>query len=493
MGKPTKSNQGKMDTPTPTLRISITNIQGPKDKLEKEWENPSEEDKEQSQKLWETDPSPEADPTATRQKVRFGLTRTVEYSQIAKETKKTEWKIFPVLFRTKVLADIYEAMNKYQEIGQKSRDSLLKTTNRQHQMAQKFGTDSRKLKPQYKATLRLKDGSWSNSNTLATVHALHKIILDLSGRSASNKITQHEGREYQIVAAIAQQWGKENMTKDKEGNIVRKVRNIRKEKHYLEIENEKEPNNIRKEQRAGAEQKNHQSLALKIMSMGILHAQSPSKMVGQNKTVVSGIISEAMNKIHQFIIKAPPMTPKPKIAQVNVGLVRDLETQLGRAVIYRDYQESNNLAQVGILISNCKRSLNNLYRNRANTCVEKEGKVIVKSILPNDLDDWKNVPIKKAIESLQGVDNFFKAVADSYQIPIMVAHGLSKLRLVREEQRPFLETTKVKIYGADYLTEKQTDYACLGFEESSQEVYQFMLVNKLYTRELIKKQPRSRH
>ena len=75
-----------------------------------------------------------------------------------------------------------------------------------------------------------------------------------------------------------------------------------------------------------------------------------------------------MNKIHQFTIKAPPVTPEmiqqiskqKKVAKVNVGLVRDLETQLGRAVIYRDCQESNNLAQVGILISNCKRCLNNL-------------------------------------------------------------------------------------------------------------------------------------
>ena len=135
--------------------------------------------------------------------------------------------------------------------------------------------------------------------------------------------------------------------------------------------------------------------------------------------------------------------------------MRDLETQLGRAVIYRDCQESNNIAQVGILISNCKRSLNNLYRNRAKNCVEKEGHDIVKSILPENTDDWKKVPIKKAIETLKGVDNFFKAVADSYQIPIMVAHGLSKQRLVREEQRPFLETTKIKIYGADYLQENK--------------------------------------
>ena len=55
--------------------------------------------------------------------------------------------MFPVLLRTKVLAEIYEAMNKYQEIGQKSRDSLLQTTNRQHEMAKKLGTHPKKPNP----------------------------------------------------------------------------------------------------------------------------------------------------------------------------------------------------------------------------------------------------------------------------------------------------------------------------------------------------------
>ena len=180
------------------------------------------------------------------------------------------------------------------------------------------------------------------------------------------------------------------------------------------------------------EQKQHQDLALRIMRMKILHPQNPSKLVasGKNQQSVPGIISEAMDKVHQLTIKVPPVTPemvrqirKPgKVTKINVGLVRDLETQLGRAVIHRDCQESNNLAQVGFLIANCKRTLNNLYRNVAKKNVEKEGQDIVRSILPEDIEDWQKVPTKKAIETLKGVDNFFKAVADSYQIPIMVAH-----------------------------------------------------------------------
>ena len=107
------------------------------------------------------------------------------------------------------------------------------------------------------------------------------------------------------------------------------------------------------------------------MRMKILHTQNPSKLVapGKNQKSEPGIIAEAMDKIHQLTINAPQTIPEmvrqirepSKAAKVNVGLVRDLETQLGRAIIHRDCQESNNLAQVGILIANCKRSLNNLY------------------------------------------------------------------------------------------------------------------------------------
>jgi hypothetical protein len=109
------------------------------------------------------------------------------------------------------------------------------------------------------------------------------------------------------------------------------------------------------------------------------------------------MISEAMNKIHRLITKAPPTTPD-KVTQVrnqgnqskpNIGLIRDVETQLGRAIIHRDCQESNHLASVGILIANCKRSLNNQYRNVAKKSVEKEGMNIVMSMLPDEVENWK--------------------------------------------------------------------------------------------------------
>ena len=160
---------------------------------------------------------------------------------------------------------------------------------------------------------------------------------------------------------------------------------------------------------------------------------------------------------------------------------------LGRAVIHKDCEESNNLAQVSILIANFRRSLNDKYRNRAKKEVKREGQTIVEAIAPEDKDTWQTTTIQKAIKTHKGVEQFFTAVTDSYQFPIMVAQGTSKQRFIKEEQRPYLETTQIKIYGADYLTDKQTDYACLGFEESSEEVYQFVLSNKDYTRDLIRK------
>lgn len=83
-------------------------------------------------------------------------------------------------------------MNRRQGIGQNSRDSLLKDTNRQHQLAKKLIDTGKRFKPQYVATLKLKCGKWSNNNTLATLHALHMIISDMSGKSASNRIVQHK-------------------------------------------------------------------------------------------------------------------------------------------------------------------------------------------------------------------------------------------------------------------------------------------------------------
>ena len=63
--------------------------------MERVWRKPSEEDKQKSKKLWETDPEAEADPAVADKKVRFGYTRTVEYSPIEGETEETDWRMFP--------------------------------------------------------------------------------------------------------------------------------------------------------------------------------------------------------------------------------------------------------------------------------------------------------------------------------------------------------------------------------------------------------------
>ena len=111
------------------------------------------------------------------------------------------------------------------------------------------------------------------------------------------------------------------------------------------------------------------------MKIGLIPTRAPATLVSpkDNSSLVPAMISEAMNKIHRLITTTSPVTPD-KVTQVrtqeqqskpNIGLIRDVETHLGRAIMHRDCQESNHLANVGILISNCRRSLNNLYRHVA--------------------------------------------------------------------------------------------------------------------------------
>ena len=107
----------------------------------------------------------------------------------------TDWSIFPELFTSQTGAKIYESINKHPNIGCGSRKALLKDTNKQHQMALRLTNESKTHKPQFRATLRLQRG-WSQHNTLATLHAFDKLVSDMSQNSASNKIAQHQGREY---------------------------------------------------------------------------------------------------------------------------------------------------------------------------------------------------------------------------------------------------------------------------------------------------------
>ena len=476
MGKPTIQERGTIKITTPATKLIVTDIQNP-DNTEKIWENPSEEDKIESRNFWETDPDG-LEPICEK-KTRFGFTRIIEYDQPKGNQKEENWRISPLLFESKGEAGIYNLLNKRQSIGSESRDTLLSKTDKL--LVEKLLDTKRKFKPQYVATLKLINGKWSNNNTLATAHALNRLIQDMSGRSANNKIAQHEGREWQILKTIAEKYGQENGDREREHQET-EVRKLRERKRYEEeIETE--------------EKDHHQEEALRIMKMGLIPTRAPATLVSSkdNSSPLTAMISEARNKIHRLITATAPVT-LDKVTQVrtqgqqskpNIGLIRDVETHLGRAIMHRDCQESNLLANVGILISNGRRALNNLHRHVAKQKVEKEGRDIVKTMLPDEVQNWQKASTKQAIIAKGGVDKFFTAVADSYQIPIMVAFGLSKQRMIREEQRPFLETTKIKIYGPGYLTDNQKDYACLGFEESSKETYQYRPTNKTYVRDLI--------
>ena len=114
----------------------------------------------------------------------------------------------------------------------------------------------------------------------------------LSGKSESNRIAQHEGREYRMVKAIARRWGLENANEDIAGERFRSV--WVKEYDINDVEE--------------AEQDQHQGMAIRIIKIKILHPQKePSKLLasGQDQPTVLGIISEAMNRAHQLTMKAP--------------------------------------------------------------------------------------------------------------------------------------------------------------------------------------------
>ena len=215
---------------------------------------------------------------------------------------------------------------------------------------------------------------------------------------------------------------------------------------------------------------------------------------GKDLASVSGLINKALDVVHQINMTAEPLeqplvrqkAKEMRTRQVNVGLVRDLEMHLGRAVIHTDCRESIYLSQLALLVTNFKRGLQDKYRISSKPLVESEGKSIVSALLPESEDEWQKATIQQAIKKYKGVNAFFQAVADHVKMPIVTAFGTSKQRLIKEELRPYLDATKFRIYGGNHLTDKQIHYACVGFEEVSEEVYQFIVVNKSYTRELIK-------
>ena len=262
MGKPVKQdnetaswNHNKGEEAIPTIKVTITtNLQDPESKhlqvIEKEWKNPSDKDKTESQRLLTSHIKPE--PTLTSEKrVRFGAEKKIEFVPREDKEDYTKWKMFTELFTTETAAKFYEAVNKHQNIGSGSRESLLNPTNKEHQMAKKLATGKKKRKHKFSETLKLTCGSYSNHNLIATIHSLHKVISDLSGRAESNRIAQHEGREYKITKTIANRWGLENASKE---TTEERIRSIWAQSQGMWNEE-------------ATEQKNHQQTALKIIKI----------------------------------------------------------------------------------------------------------------------------------------------------------------------------------------------------------------------------------
>ena len=404
----------------------------------KEWEMPSEQDKEEIQRMIEeeidVEPEEEVEGSSVKagKRVHFGTATTIEIDPIGHNPGKYEDKgIFPELFTTAAGTKIHDALGKHQGIGCGSRNSLLKGTNSQHQMAKKLTSLNKTRRPQFQETLKLRRG-WSSHNTLATLHAFHKLVSDMSQNTASNRIAQQQGREYQIVEAIARAERLEHVVDDLATPRVREV-----------LKGQKPENRE-------LEQNQHHELAKSVMKNVVVEPLAGTSILvlaGKDLASVSGLITGALNVVHQINMKSEPTKKKfvrrqireERIRQANVGLGRDVEMHLGRAVIQTDCQESNNLSELALLITNFQRGLQDKYRISAKSIVEGHGKAIVSALLPEKEDDWQKATIQQAIRKHGGVDAFFQAVADLYELLIMIANGTSKQRLIKEEQRPYLE------------------------------------------------------
>ena len=184
-------------------------------------------------------------------------------------------------------------------------------------MALRLTKLSKTHKPQFRATLRLQRG-WSQHNTLATLHAFDKLVSDMSQNSASNKIAQHQGRDYRIVETIAQKWGLEQIVDELGTKRVRKIQ----KGESIELQE--------------LEQDQHQELARKVMKTVLqqpLAGTSILMSAGREQSSISGLITQAINKVHKINMKAEPakttyvrrLVKEEKVKQINVGLIRDVE------------------------------------------------------------------------------------------------------------------------------------------------------------------------
>ena len=90
--------------------------------------------------------NPEPTPTSEK-RVRFGAEKKIEFVPREDKEDYTKWKMFTELFTTETAAEYYEAVNKHQNIGLGSRESLLNQTNKDHQMAKRLSAGKKKRKP----------------------------------------------------------------------------------------------------------------------------------------------------------------------------------------------------------------------------------------------------------------------------------------------------------------------------------------------------------
>ena len=165
------------------------------------------------------------------------------------------------------------------------------------------------------------------------------------------------------------------------------------------------------------------------------------------------------------------------------GLSDDVEVTIGRAVIETNSGDSNTLTNMANFLQGIKEQPRPALTTK--TDITNTGIRLIRDLMPHKLEDWQTVTVQETAKHKGGRDPLFQALADNSSIPVIIAIGKAKKQTIRGEQKPCLVKSRLKIYGANYLTKTNTNFAPLAMEEQSNELYQYIILNNLITRKVI--------
>ena len=196
------------------------------------------------------------------------------------------------------------------------------------------------------------------------------------------------------------------------------------------------------------------------MEMKILNPQQTSSKVlapGKTPPSISGIMSETMNKAHQLTMIAPAIPTEyvrklmktERVKSANIGLVRDIKMHLGRAVIYKDCKESNNLAQLGTLIANFRRGRHDLTK-----IFKKEESCLLSKQLPIIINKQRTFNIKIPLDNTGRAIKLKEKIKETTDIDMTTTTNLIEVNTGSaryHENLNLCQANAIRIYKVDCL------------------------------------------